>query len=93
MIRRKPAACSNVTALPEQAGDAAVIFDPLDVEAMAAAIAAVWTDEDLRRRLVANGLARVGELSWPRTARIFRAHYRRLAGSALGEEDLALVAE
>jgi len=86
-----PAACSNVTALPEQAGDAAVIFDPLDVPGMAAAIQAVWTDDALRSRLVAIGRARVGELSWERTARIFRAHYRRLAGLALGEEDRALV--
>jgi glycosyltransferase involved in cell wall biosynthesis len=86
-----PAACSNVTSLPEQAGDAAIVFDPLDPGAIADAVAAVWQDEDLRRRLVTRGHDRVASLSWERTARIFRAHYRRLAGAALSDEDQALV--
>jgi glycosyltransferase involved in cell wall biosynthesis len=82
-----PAACSNVTSLPEQAGDAAVLFDPYDVTAMAGAIAAVWSDDGLRRRLVAAGRSRVAALSWERTARLFRAHYRRLAGAPLAPEE------
>jgi len=86
-----PAACSNVTSLPEQAGDAAVVFDPLDLDAISDAVGAVWTDEALRETLIRNGRARVRELSWDRTARIFRAHYRRLAGRELTEEDRALV--
>lgn len=86
-----PAACSNVTSLPEQAGDAALVFDPLDVGAIADAVAALWQDPDLRARLVARGRARVAELSWERTARIFRAHYRRLARVALTDEDRALI--
>jgi glycosyltransferase involved in cell wall biosynthesis len=85
-----PAACSNVTALPEQAGDAAVVFDPLDVAAIADAIHAVWSDEDLRGQLIERGRTRVAELSWARTARTFRAHYRRLSGSQLSDEDRAL---
>jgi glycosyltransferase involved in cell wall biosynthesis len=87
-----PAACSNVTSLPEQAGDAAVVFDPMDLGAIADAVASVWLDDALRQRLVAAGTARVGELSWTRTARTFRAHYRRLAGVDLTEADRALVA-
>jgi glycosyltransferase involved in cell wall biosynthesis len=87
-----PAACSNVTSLPEQAGDAALVFDPLDVGAIAEAIAALWLDDDLRTRLAERGRARVAHLSWTRTARIFRAHYRRLAGATLTEEDRALLA-
>jgi glycosyltransferase involved in cell wall biosynthesis len=86
-----PAACSDVTSLPDQAGDAALIFDPLNVHDMADAIARLWTDDDLRRRLVERGRERVAALSWPRTARIFRAHYRRLAGFDLGAEDRSLI--
>ena len=85
-----PAACSNVTSLPDEAGDAAIVFDPLDVDAIASAIAALWQDEELRDRLVRRGRARVAHLSWDRTARIFRAHYRRLGGRTLSEEDLDL---
>ena len=85
-----PAACSNVTSLPEQAGDAAIVFDPLDVDAIARAIADLWEDEDLRGRLVERGRSRVAALSWDRTARIFRAHYRRLSGRLLSDDDREL---
>jgi glycosyltransferase involved in cell wall biosynthesis len=86
-----PAACSNVTALPDQAGDAAVVFDPLDVGAIAKAIAQVWSDDELRARLVRAGRERLAPLSWRRTAEAFRAHYRRLAGEPLAESDLVLI--
>ncbi len=45
-----PVACSDVTSLPEQVGDAALTFDPDDIEAMADAILALWTDAELRQR-------------------------------------------
>jgi glycosyltransferase involved in cell wall biosynthesis len=86
-----PVACSNVTSLPEQAGDAAIVFDPLDVEAIADAIAELWTDDATRDRLVTLGRARVAELSWERTARTFRAHYRRLGRVPLTDDDRALL--
>jgi glycosyltransferase involved in cell wall biosynthesis len=86
------AACSNVTSLPEQAGDAALHFDPDDIEAIAHAVAKLWTDAELRAALIAKGRARIGGLSWERTARTFRAHYRRLSGRALDDEDLGLMA-
>ena len=75
-----PAACSNVTALPEQAGDAALVFDPEDPRAIADAIRRLWGDAELRATLVARASDRVGRFSWDRTARNFRAHYRRIAG-------------
>jgi len=46
-----PVACSNVTSLPEIAGDAAAYFDPADVSDMAAKILAVSTNEQLRDHL------------------------------------------
>lgn len=86
-----PAACSKVTSLGEQAGDAALLFDPDDAEAMAEAIRRLWTEEELRRELAARGKRRVAAFSWERTARLFRAHYRRLAGRRLESEDERLL--
>jgi glycosyltransferase involved in cell wall biosynthesis len=82
-----PAACSNVTALPRQAGDAALVFDPHELAAIARAIRQLWTDEPLRQTLITRGRARVAQFSWDRTARHFRAHYRRIGGRPLTDED------
>jgi glycosyltransferase involved in cell wall biosynthesis len=87
-----PAACSNVTSLPEQAADGALVFDPRDPAAIAEALWALWCDEPVRRRLVERGSARVAQFTWERTARTFRAHYRRLGGRALDDRDRALLA-
>ena len=86
-----PAACSTVTSLPEQAGDAAVLFDPLSVEAMAEAIARLATDAALRDEMRARGRQRLNDFSWERTAKAYRATYRRAAGRSLNEEDRHLL--
>jgi len=59
---------------------------------MASAISRIWTDEPLRSELRSAGRRRVGELSWERTARIYRALYRQVAGRVLTDEDRALLA-
>lgn len=86
-----PVACSAVTSLPEQAGDAALLFDPDRPEEMAGAIARLWTDAALRERLIARARERVAEFTWDRTARTFRAHYRRLMGRRLAPDDRELL--
>lgn len=86
-----PVACSNAACLPELAADAAVLFDPESPREMAQAIQRVWTDEALRHDLVARGRRQVAHYSWERTARMLRAHYRRLAGWPLTDEDHALL--
>jgi glycosyltransferase involved in cell wall biosynthesis len=86
-----PVACSNVTSLPEQAGDAALLFDPRAPEEIAEAIRRLWTDPRLRSRLIARGRARISARTWRATAQTFRAHYRRIAGRELLEEDRELV--
>jgi glycosyltransferase involved in cell wall biosynthesis len=88
-----PAACSNVTALPEQAGDAALVFDPEDVDSIATAVRRLWTDAQLRETLAERGRRQVRELSWESTARTFRAHYRRIVGHGLGPGDEAWLAD
>jgi glycosyltransferase involved in cell wall biosynthesis len=53
IIAGKPVACSNVTSLPEIAGDAAITFDPRDVDEMAARIFDLATQPELRASLAA----------------------------------------
>ena len=86
-----PVACSNVTALPEQAGDAALIFDPRDSDMMVEAIYKVLVDDGVRERLIVAGRRRVATYTWHRTARLFRAHYRRIAGRVSTSEDEQLL--
>ena len=64
-----PVLTSNVSALPETAGDAALLVDPHSVEGIAAGIERLLTDSALRERLRSAGLARVGAFSWEETAR------------------------
>ncbi|HET8567522.1 MAG TPA: glycosyltransferase family 1 protein [Candidatus Limnocylindria bacterium] len=87
-----PAACSNVTSLPAQAGDAALVFDPKSASEIADAIYRLWTDEPLRSALAERGRRSVARFTWERTARLFRAHYRRLTGRPLGDADSAALA-
>ena len=66
MVRGVPVAAAGNTALPEAGGDAAVYFDPLDVDAIAAAIG-----DALRRgdELSARGREHAARFSWERAAR------------------------
>ena len=64
-----PVITSNVSAMPEVAGAAAVLVDPRDVDGLAAAMARVLRDDGLRDRLRRAGVARAGQFSWEATAR------------------------
>ena len=86
-----PVACSSATALPETAAGAALLFDPDDPAQIAEAAWRLWTDPDLRASLVERGRLRAAKLSFDRAARTFRAHYRRIGGRPLTDEDRALV--
>lgn len=86
-----PVACSSTTSLPEIAGDAAIMFDPYSVDAIADAIARVWTDRTLASGLVERGRRIVANRSWPDVARTYRALYRLVDGQALTEADQALL--
>jgi glycosyltransferase involved in cell wall biosynthesis len=82
-----PIVCSNVTSLPVQVMDAAILFDPYDPESIANAMRRVATDSSLRHDLTAYGYLRVKDYDWNRTAKAYRAVYRRAAGRLLSEED------
>ncbi len=64
-----PLVSSSGTCLPEVYGDAAVYFDPKNVEEMAGAIERVLEDESTRQDLIKKGYKRAKEYSWGRMAR------------------------
>lgn len=86
-----PAACSSVTSLPEQASGAALLFDPFSVEAIADAVGRMSSDAALRTELRAKGAARLLDFSIERTAKSYRAVYRKIAGLKLNDEDRDLL--
>jgi glycosyltransferase involved in cell wall biosynthesis len=71
-----PVACSDRGAVAEIAGNAALQFDPTDVEALAGAITRVVADEDLRRTLRTAGLARAQFFTWSACAAAHLDVYR-----------------
>lgn len=71
---------SNISSLPEVAGDAAHLVDPTDVDAIREALEHLLDDESERQRLKDAGLARAEHFSWDTTARRTLALYRELAG-------------
>ncbi|MDW8069111.1 MAG: glycosyltransferase family 1 protein, partial [Anaerolineae bacterium] len=63
-----PVVCSHTSSLPEVAGDAALLVDPADIRALAAAIERALADETLRATLQARGLERARSFTWEDTA-------------------------
>ena len=64
-----PVACSDIAPLREVAGDAALFFDPLSEDAIAAALDRIVTDRPLRVRLAQAGPERARQFSWEKAAR------------------------
>jgi len=80
-----PVLTSNVSSLPEAAGDAAVMVDPYDVESLAEGLNRLLAGESLRHDLRAAGLVHAKKFSWPRAAQdTARVYHRALDGSAGG---------
>jgi glycosyltransferase involved in cell wall biosynthesis len=73
-----PAITSNVSALPEVVGDAAILVDPNDIDGLTVAMWRVLTDGDLRANLIAKGLKRASLFSWQRAAQETLDVYRQL---------------
>lgn len=74
-----PVITGNRTSLPEVVGDAGVLVDPFDIDAIAAAIAKVIDDPDLRSSLRASSLKRAKMFDWRETARQTLEVYRQAA--------------
>ncbi len=82
MARGVPVACASVSALPEVAGAAALLFDPHRQDEVSAALRRLLDDRELAAQLVARGHARVAEFSWTRTGQASLAGYRHAIAAA-----------
>jgi len=72
-----PVIASNVTSIPEVGEDAALYFDPWDVNSIEAALLQIVRDSTLRQKLIARGLQRASQFSWSETARKTLAIYNQ----------------
>ena len=81
MASGTPVVTSNVSSLPEVAGEAAVLVDPYDPGAIADGIARVLTDERVRNEMRAKGLERARQFSWEASVRRVRDIYLEAASA------------
>jgi glycosyltransferase involved in cell wall biosynthesis len=81
MASGTPVVTSNVSSLPEVAGDAAVLVDPYDAIDIKDGIKRVLTDPALREELRRKGLQRAREFSWERSVARTREIYLETAGA------------
>jgi glycosyltransferase involved in cell wall biosynthesis len=72
-----PVIAAQTSAIPEAAGDAALLFDPQDKEALRERMAAVLDDPSLAATMRQNGLSRAAHYAWPRSARAMLGVYQR----------------
>ena len=80
MARGVPTLASNVSSLPQVAGDAALLVDPTDVSEIAEGLARLLTETGLADDLRHRGLQRAATFTWAATARATLDVYRHLMG-------------
>ena len=62
-----PVITSNISSLPEVAGDAAILINPYHIEEITAAMKMIINDSETRKQLSEKGLKRVNQFSWEKT--------------------------
>ena len=80
MAQGTPVVTSSGTSTEEIAGDAGLVVDPRDVDAIAAALGRVLRDPELAQRLGEAGRARAATYTWERTAALTAEAYAEVAG-------------
>ncbi|MBP1650328.1 MAG: glycosyl transferase group 1 family protein [Bacteroidetes bacterium] len=74
-----PCLLSSGGSLPEVGGDAALYFDPLDVNEISTAVNSILHDTEKRAELISKGLKRLEQFSWNNTYQNTLAFYKSLA--------------
>jgi glycosyltransferase involved in cell wall biosynthesis len=80
MAAGTPILTSNRSALPEVAGDAAILVDPEDTEALGQALHDLTANEELRQDLARRGIARAQLFTWGKAVRETWQVYQELLG-------------
>ncbi len=73
-----PVLTSNVSSLPEVAGDAAILVDPYDLDAITDGLQRLILDTELRNSLIQKGFARARQFTWEKSARHLLSVYQTL---------------
>lgn len=76
-----PVACANTSALPEIAGEGALLFDPMNPSALADCLQRILSGPDISAKLIRLGYENVAKFSWDNTARQYEDLFRRLLSS------------
>jgi glycosyltransferase involved in cell wall biosynthesis len=63
-----PVLCSRTSSLPEVAGEAALLVDPLNTAGLTTAIQHLLSDAPLRRQLIEKGFSNIQRFTWQKTA-------------------------
>jgi alpha-1,3-rhamnosyl/mannosyltransferase len=77
MMAGCPVITSNTSSLPEVAGNAALLIDPLQAEEIEEAMECLLRDDALRKKMSEEGLLWASHFSWQETARLTRETYLR----------------
>lgn len=80
-----PVITSNCSAMPEVAGDAGILVDPKDAEAIVQAVRHLYDHPDAYRVLVQRGLVRAKQFTWRQTAAQVAAVYEQVVQTAAGQ--------
>lgn len=75
-----PVVTSNVSSLPEVAGNSALMVDPYNVDQLADALKTAIVDEDIRTRMIETGLEQAGQFTWQDSAHKLLQVYNSLLG-------------
>lgn len=78
MIHETPVVTSATTSTAEVAGGAALLVEPTSEGSIADALSTILSDDAFRQKLVADGLIRAGQLSWPATAKGYAEIFRSM---------------
>ena len=83
-----PVIAGNRASLPEVVGDAGLLVDPFDIDAIAAALGTVIESSSLRSELRVKGMNRARMFDWRETARRTLEVYQRAADNAVSVAQL-----
>jgi glycosyltransferase involved in cell wall biosynthesis len=73
-----PVVAADNSSLPEAAGEAGLLVDALDSEALAEALSRALTDSELRQTMVKRGVAQAHKFTWQRAAETLHATYQQV---------------
>jgi glycosyltransferase involved in cell wall biosynthesis len=79
-----PTVTSNVSSLPEVAGDAALTVDPSNVAELSSALERLVSDETLRERLTRESIRQAAKFTWAKTAEMTLQAYRDVISQGMG---------